>query len=183
MYSLSVQEQEFYDSEKNEFVTIPGGTLELEHSLISVSKWESKYKRAFLSEKEGPKTYSEWIDYIRCMTINKHVNDSIYNSITNQQVNDVAAYIGDTMTATTFSERPGARGRRSSGKITNEVIYWQMSQYNIPFECEKWHLNRLLTLIRVCNEKGQPPQKMSQNDLLKQYSATNAKRRAAKKHH
>lgn len=166
----------------NEFITIPGGTLELEHSLISVSKWESTTKRAFLSEKEGPKTYSDCIEYIKCMTINKNVDPKIYEGITQQQVNDVMTYVSDGMTATTFSNRPGTRHPRSVDKITNEVVYWQMSQYNIPYECEKWHFNRLLTLIRVCSEKGQPPQKMSQNDLLRQYSATNAKRRA-KKHH
>jgi len=182
MYSLTVNDSEFYDSVNNEFITVKGGTLQLEHSLLSISKWEAKYKRAFLSEKEGPSTTEECIDYIRCMTLNKNVDPAIYNGITQSQIEEVLSYVGNPMTATTFSNRRRKRGGRVISKITNEVIYWQMLQNGIPFECEKWHLNRLLTLIRVCDEKGEPPKKMSQDALLRQYASTNAARRKAKRH-
>lgn len=184
MYNLRIEEKEGFNSETNEFVIFPGGTLQLEHSLISISEWEAKWKRAFLSEKEGPQTYEEQLDYIRCMTLNRNVDPNIYVSISNADIKEVMEYVNDTMTATTFNERNGRKKRHAprNQRITNEVIYWQMSQWGIPFECEKWHLNRLLTLIRVCAEKGEPPQKMSEKALLQQYAGVNAKRRRPKKH-
>lgn len=183
MYTIRVEASEYFDSAKSEFVEIPGATLDLEHSLLSISKWESKWKRPFLSETKGPKTTEEWLDYIRCMTLNKNVNPLVYRGITGAQLQGIVGYIGDTMTATWFNEnKRGKRPPKSNSEITSEVIYWQMCQWNIPFECQKWHLNRLMTLIRVCNEKGEPPQKMSQNDVLKQYASVNAARRKARKH-
>lgn len=180
MYTLHVAKSEYYDSNTNEFFETPEKDLELEHSLLSISKWEAKWHRAFLSEQQGPKTREELLDYIRCMTLTKNIDPIVYSGITDKQIKDVMDYAGDSMTATTFKNT--RRGRASSGFITNEVLYWQMCQYGIPFECQKWHLNRLLTLIRVCNEKGEPPQKMSQKDVLRQYAGANAKRRRPRKH-
>lgn len=177
MLPLTIKGDEFWDPTKEEFITIPDCTLKLEHSLLSVSKWESKYKRAFLSEKTGPKTIDENLDYVRFMSINEDINPNAYLGITEEQLQQIVEYIQDPATATTFSKNP--RGRRSSF-ITSEIIYWEMVTLGIPFECEKWNLNRLLTLIRVCDEKGQPPKKMSQNDLLRQYAGVNAKRRPKK---
>lgn len=177
MLSLTIKSEEFWDPIKEEFITIPDCTLKLEYSLLSVSEWESKYKRAFLSEKTGPKTIEEKLDYVRFMSINEDVNPNVYLGITEEQLRQIFEYIQDPATATTFSKKP--RGRRNSF-ITSEIIYWEMVTFGIPFECEKWNLNRLLTLIRVCDEKGQPPKKMSQNDLLRQYAGVNAKRRPKK---
>lgn len=180
MYLLHINKSEYYDADKNEFFETPEKYLELEHSLISVSKWEAKWKRAFLSEKTGPKTREEVLDYIKCMTLTKNVDPTVYESITDQQIADVMKYAGDPMTATSFKNT--RKGRASNSFITNEVIYWQMCQNGIPFECQKWHLNRLMTLIRVCNEKGEPPKKMTNDAILRQYANTNAKRRKPKKH-
>lgn len=177
MLSLKVNEQEFWDEDREEFVYVPELILELEHSLLSISKWETKYKRPFLSETKGPKTQEEIVDYVRFMTLNENVNPTIYNSLTEEQFNQIFEYIQDPATATTFKKKPR---KAVSSYITSEIIYWEMSQFGIPFECEKWNLNRLLTLLRVCDEKGQPPKKMGQDALLRQYAGVNAKRRPRK---
>ena len=177
MLPLLIEEAEYYDEDRDEIITIPATTLKLEHSLISVSEWEAKYKRPFLSEKQGPSTPEETYDYIRFMTINKNVDPAVYKGITEDHVQKIVEYIQDPMTATTFKK---TRRGRTQSFITSEIIYWQMVTLGIPFECEKWNLNRLLTLIRVCDEKGQPPKKMSQNDLLRQYAGVNARRRPKK---
>lgn len=183
MYRLVLPDMEYYNSATNEFITIPGKTYRLEHSLISVSKWEAKWHRPFLSKDKGPTTRAEILDYISCMSISEEISPYILQAMDNKTMQDVLKYIDDPMTATTFSERKNGRRRRaSSSYMTSEVIYWQMASFGIPYECEKWHLNRLLTLIRVCDEKGQPAQKMSQADVLRQYAGVNAKRRKPKKH-
>lgn len=180
MYLLKLSDSEYYDSNKNEFITVPGKTYKLEHSLISISKWEAKWHRAFLSEKDGPKERNEILDYIRCMAINEDIPDKVLQTIPINMIEDIVKYINDPMTATTFSNRR-KRGRvKQNSFITSEVIYWQMAMFGIPYKCEQWHLNRLLTLIRVCDEKGQAPQKMSERDILRQYAGVNAARR--KKH-
>lgn len=178
MLLLAINSSEFWDPIKEEFITIPDCTLKLEHSLVSVAYWEAKYKRAFLSERTGPKTIEEILDYIRFMSLNDDIDPSVYFDITEKQINKVEEYIQDPATATTFKSSPR---RSESNFITSEIIYWQMITLGIPIECEKWNLNRLLTLIRVCDEKGMPPKKMSQNDVLKQYAGLNAKRRMKKR--
>ncbi len=175
MLKIVLEGREYFDETTNEFITVKEQTLTLEHSLVSLSKWESKWHKPFLSKE--PRTYEENLDYIKCMTIQK-VDPSVYLSLTEKQVNEIKAYIDDPMTATTFRELEGG-SRKSRDVITSEIIYYWMVTLNIPFECEKWHLNRLTTLIRVCNEKQQPQKKMSRKQLATNNSALNAARRKA----
>ena len=165
---------EGWDEEKQEFVDPEYQVLELEHSLVSLSKWESKWCKAFFSKKE--KTYEEFIDYIRCMTLTEGVDPDIYNKLTQGNVEQINKYIEAPMTATTFSKNPNDRKSRETA--TSELIYYWMIANNIPFECQYWHLNRLMTLIRVCNVKNTPPKKHSKGDIMRSNAAMNAARRA-----
>lgn len=174
MLTITISGNELYDSTNNEFIYIPETTLKLEHSLVSVSKWECMYKRPFLSDKTGPKTSKEILDYIQCMSI-EEVDPLVIQSLTYDQQKRIIEYIDDKCTATTFKKN--RHGRSTNSYTTSEIIYWEMITLGIPIECENWNLNRLLTLIRVCDEKGQPPKKMSQDALLRQYAGVNAKRR------
>ena len=158
MLQVTIPERELWDSKKDEFVIFKGQTITLEHSLVSISKWESKWQKPFLAK--GSKTSEELRDYIRCMTITQNVNPLAYLCMTKQNIDDITAYIDSPMTATTFSDKD----KKSSKKqiITSELIYYWMIQAGIPFECEKWHINRLLTLIHVCgaeNERLDPSKK------------------------
>lgn len=164
---------ESYDSEKNEFIPAKTVTLQLEHSLVSLSKWESKWCKPFLSKKD--KTDEEIIDYIKCMTITQNVKPEVYNKLTVENIDDINKYIYAPMTATTFRE--DKHGKVNNEIVTSELVYFWMVSLNIPFECQKWHLNRLLTLIRVCNVKNQPPKKMSKRDVMNRNAALNAARR------
>lgn len=163
---------DLWDEHKNEFLTRDEQVLELEHSLFSVAEWESKWNKAFLSKKE--KTQEESIDYIRCMTQN-HVNPEIYDSLTKQNIDDISNYINAKMTATVVNDRSAKKG--GNNVVTAEVIYDWMISLNIPFECQFWHLNRLVTLIKVSSIKNAPQKKMSQRELISQYAAINAANR------
>lgn len=162
-----------WDEANEEFVIYKPQTLQLEHSLVSLSKWESKWCKAFLSDKD--KTYEETIDYIRCMTVTPHADPTVYTRLTKENVEAINNYISAPMTATYISEEKN--GRKSRETVTAELIYYWMIALNIPFECQKWHLNRLLMLIRVCNVKNSPPKKMGRNALMRRNSALNAARR------
>ena len=164
---------EGWDEKKQEFVKPRVKVLQLEHSLVSLSKWESKWCKAFLSKKE--KTYEETLDYIKCMTITQNVDPDVYNHLTNANIKQVNEYIEAPMTATFFSDEKN--GKSSREIITAELIYYWMIALNIPFECQKWHLNRLLTLIKVCNIKNSPPKKRSKKELMNRNAALNAARR------
>lgn len=174
MLKITTPDVEFYDEEKNEFSYIKGRTLRLEHSLISISKWESKWCKPFLEKNE--KTNEEIIDYIKCMTLNE-VPDEVYKTLSKQNIEDIEKYINSPMTATTINSLNQKNGKRE--KITSELIYCWMVMLNIPFECEKWHLNRLLMLIQVCNIKNQPPKKMGKKEQLKRYADLNNARKKA----
>lgn len=174
MLTIVIPETEEYDQRTETFIPRKKETLNLEHSLVSLSKWESKWKKPFLSD--DPKTLEESIDYIRCMTINP-VDPSVYRRITQKMMQRINDYISDPMTATTFREDPNQRHSREI--ITAEIIYYWMVALQIPFECQKWHLNRLMTLIRVCNIKNTPPKNMSRGDIYRQNAALNAARRKA----
>lgn len=174
MLEIEISDSEFFNDETNEFVTIKGGTLILEHSLLSISKWESKFCKPFIIESEH--SYDEMIEYIKCMTINKNVSDTIYDLIDTSAYNTIVSYINAPMTATVIKDVNVKHGTGSF--ITNEVIYYYMTALNIPFECEKWHFNRLLTLINVCSQKSAPPKKMSKDEVRSRYAELNAKRRA-----
>lgn len=173
MYKVIVPDIEAFSQSTQEFITVKGCSFNIEHSLISLSKWESKWEQAFLGPKQ--KTREQMIDYVRMMTISKNVPNDIYELLTNDQLRDIFTYINSKQTATTIKETkaPPRRGPI----ITAEIIYYWMTQFGIPFECEKWHLNRLITLIRVCEEKEKPAQKMSRKDLARHNTALNHKRR------
>ena len=173
MLRITVPATEQWDELKQEFVSTKEQTLQLEHSLVSLSKWESKWCKAFLG-KSG-KTYEETIDYIKCMTLTQNVDPAIYNNLTDENIRQVNEYIEAPMTATYFNEDKNAKGSRET--ITAELIYYWMIALNIPFECQKWHLNRLITLIRVCNIKNAPPKKMSKRDIMSRNAQLNAARR------
>jgi hypothetical protein len=164
---------EGWNEETGEFVEPKTQILQLEHSLVSLSKWESKWCKAFLSK--TPKTAEETFDYIKCMTITPNVDPDVYNHLTRDNIDEVNKYIEAPMTATYFSEDKKSGGSRET--ITSELIYYWMVSLQIPFECQKWHLNRLLTLIRVCNVKNAPPKKMSKRDIMSRNASLNAARR------
>lgn len=165
---------EGWDEEKQEFIQPEEQVLELEHSLVSLSKWESKWCKSFIENKEL--TTEETIDYIKCMTLTKNIDEAVYSCLTNENISEINNYIAAPMTATTFSNDKGGKGGREI--ITSELIYYWMIALNIPFECQNWHLNRLLTLVRVCNIKNAPPKKMSKRDIASRNAALNAQRRA-----
>ena len=167
---------EYWDESKECFVTMPGmkeQTLQLEHSLVSLSKWESKWNKAFLSKSN--KTEEETIDYIKCMTLTQNVNPEVYNHLTRENIDAVNEYISAPMTATTITEENSKTGAKET--VTAELIYYWMIALQIPFECQKWHLNRLLTLVKVCNVKNAPPKKRSKRDIMSRNAALNAARR------
>lgn len=166
---------EEYDESKNEFIPImtKQQTLQLEHSLVSLSKWEAKWHKPFLSKER--RTPEESIDYVRCMTLTQNVDPSVYKALTPQLLAEVSAYIDESMTATVFPKR--GNKQTSSEFVTSELIYYWMVSYQIPFECQKWHLSRLLTLINVCNVKNAPQKKMSRQEIMSQNRALNAARR------
>lgn len=174
MLTIVVPQCEYFDEEKSEFVHTKECTLQLEHSLLSLSKWESKWRKPFLSTDN--KTDEEILDYIRCMTITQNVDKSVYYRLSRENIEKINEYINLPMTATTFSDKNGPRNNQI---ITNEIIYYWMISLNIPFECQKWHLNRLLTLVKVCSIKNSPPKKMSKKEISNRNRALNASRRKA----
>lgn len=184
---LEVDAHEGWNAKKNEFVQTPRVTLRLEHSLVSLSKWESKHKKPYLKEDES-KTQEEILDYIKCMTVTQNVPDEVYALLTKQDMEKINDYIVDPMTATWFNENnansgSGQKTHRKKEQITSELIYYWMISYRIPMQCEKWHLNRLLTLIRIFSikdaEANGKTNKMSKRDILSQNRALNAARRQA----
>lgn len=164
---------EGWDEQKEEFVEAEVVELELEHSLVSISKWESKWCKSFISSKE--KSFEETVDYIKMMVLTENVDPDVFNHLTQENVNQINDYIGAPMTATVFG---GDQERGTSREvITSELVYYWMITQNIPFECQNWHLNRLLTLIRVCNVKNAPPKKRSKGEIMRSNAALNKARR------
>ena len=172
MLQLVINAHEEWNETSQEFVYTKGQTLQLEHSLVSISKWESKWCKPFLSK--DPTSLEETLDYVRCMTLTQNVDPKTYQQLSRENIEKVNAYIEAPMTATTVREMPGPKSHET---ITSELIYYWMISYQIPFECQKWHLNRLLTLIRVCSIKNQPPKKQSKRDIMSRNAALNAARR------
>lgn len=176
MLTITIPDSEFFNNKTQEFLTIKGAVLQLEHSLVSISKWESKWHKPFLNSEQ--KTKEELIDYVRCMTITQNVNPMVYNNIPSDVFKKIQAYMDDSMTATTITNQK--QGKSKNERITSELIYYWMVALNIPFECQRWHINRLLMLIRVCDIKNKPPKKMNKRDTMQQNARLNAMRR--KKH-
>lgn len=176
---------EMWDPKLEIFVyedAVPETKITLEHSLISISKWESKWKKAFLKKEE--KSNEEVIDYVRCMTMEKNIPDRVYNFIPPSEIKRIIDYIEDPMTATHINSRPST-GSMTEKKdvVTSELIYYWMIVNEIPFECERWHINRLMALIQICSVKnaamyGSKKNKMNKRDLLRNNAAMNAARRA-----
>lgn len=176
MLRIVVPAREMFDEEKNEFLKDGKDTvLQLEHSLVSISKWESRWHKAFL--KKRAKTNEEIIDYIRCMTITQNVDPDVYARLTDENLEQINAYISDSMTATYIPE--DKNGTPSKEVATSELIYYWMVSFGIPLECQKWHLNRLMTLIKVFNFKNSSPKKRSKKELAAEYDTLNKKRKKA----
>ena len=173
MLQITVPASEWFNEKTNEFINYKEQTLQLEHSLVSLSKWESKWCKPFFSKKE--KSLEETLDYIRCMTLTKNVDESVYSRLTRSNIEEINKYIEAPMTATYISQ--GRNGGVNNEIVTSELIYYWMISLQIPFECQKWHLNRLLKLVQVCNVKNAPPKKMSKRERASSYASLNAARR------
>lgn len=173
MLELKIDKTELWNEQKQEFVYTEEKTLRLEHSLVSISKWESKWNTPFLSKEQ--KTNEQWLDYIKCMTITQNVDDLVYMCLSKKNMDDVAKYIEKSHTATTFNTKNNKPANREI--VTSEIIYYWMVTLGIPFECQKWNLSRLLALIQVCNIKNQPPKKMGKKQTMSSNASLNAARR------
>lgn len=173
MLTITIPEMELFNDDTNEFIMFKKTTLQLEHSLVSISKWESKWEKPFMSPDK--KSIEETVDYIRCMTMTQHVEPGIYNHIPGFLLDEITNYINAKMTATWIKEEKTQTNNRL---ITSELIYYWMIINNIPMECQKWHLNRLLMLIRVCNSENNPPtkKKNTQQSLAERTAINNARK-------
>ena len=172
--SITIPEKDLFDPQLNRFITIHQQTLSFEHSLLSISKWESKWHKAYLTK--DPKTEEETMDYLRCMCLTQNVDPLVFRAMDAKSARALSDYIADPMTATTINRK---QNRPSREIVTNELIYYWMVELGIPFDpCQKWHLNRLMTLIEVTSIKKQPPKKIGKKDLMSRNSALNAQRKA-----
>lgn len=175
MREIHVKAQDLFNEATMEFIKTPAFTLKLEHSLISISKWESKWHKSFIDNLKHA-TAEEILDYIKCMTLNTVPDDNIYKALSNENIKEIVDYINDPMTASTVNDRSQRGGGGSF--ITSELVYYWMTAFHIPFECEKWHFNRLMMLIKICNAKSQPPKKMGKGAIMNRNKALNDARRA-----
>lgn len=173
MLKIRIPSKELWDEKQEMFIDTDPVELLLEHSLVSISKWESKHHKPFFTASD--KTYSETIDYIRCMLLNEE-DINLEWILDNKVISQINEYIDDSQTATWFNKKE-KKGKRSSETVTSELVYYWMIALNIPFECQYWHFNRLLTLIEVCNVKNEKPKKMSKKELYSRNSALNNLRR------
>lgn len=180
MLVLEVPLEESFDESKMEFVTTMAHKLELEHSLVSLSKWESKFGKPFLSTEN--KTSEETIWYIGAMSVAGEIPPEVFTKLTDEHVKAISDYINDKQTATWFRENPNKKINREI--ITAEIIYYWMLTMNIAKECENWHLNRLITLVRTVSEKNNPPKKgrVDRAEMARQREELNRRRLAAAGH-
>lgn len=174
MLKIIIEGDENYNEQNETFETTNDVVIELEHSLSSVSKWESIYQKPFLSN--GKKTPEEIFVYLKMMVITPSADlDALYRC-SQKNLDKIQEYIDSSQSATTFGVMPEHRG--SGEVITSELIYYWIVSFNIPFECQYWHLNRLFSLIRICNIKNSKPKKMSRMDIAQRNRDLNAKRKA-----
>lgn len=179
MLLVTVPQGEIYDPKTRMFVYTSETVLRLEHSLVSLSKWESRWKVPFLNREHPSEMFD---DYIRCMTITQNVDPNVYLVITNDIRKRVKAYIEESQTAAVVNE--AQRLHQSRQFVTSDLIYYWMTALNIPFEpCQKWHLSRLMMLIKIANVENKSGNKMSKADSAKAQHAQNAARRAKRKKH
>lgn len=175
MLEITIPAGEAWDEERETFVSNDRPVkLQLEHSLVSISKWESRWHKPYLTNEQ--KTIQETRDYIRCMTLTKNVDPDVYYFLNRENIENVRKYIDDSMTATWFSGREG-KGKINGEQVTSELIYYWMTVFHIPSEYQKWHLNRLITLIKICDIKSRPAKKVSREETIRNYAALNAERR------
>ena len=174
MLKIIVEQEEYYDEEVNEFSSVGGTVLVLEHSLVSLSKWESEFQKPFLSP--GEKTPQEIFAYIQAMVLTEDFDPEVIFKLTQENLDRINQYIESKQSATTFGLMPETTGRGET--ITSELVYYWLVAFNIPFECQNWHLNRLFALIRICNIKNSKPKKMSRHEVAKRNRDLNAQRRA-----
>lgn len=172
--TIIVPAGEEFDPKTNKVTSYPEYALRLEHSLISISEWEAKWHVSFF---DSTKTEEQTLSYIECMTLNKNVDPSVYRRLNYYNIRDINEYIVDPMTATTIREDKTSK-KRSSERVTSELIYYWMIAYNIPVQFEKWHINRLIMLIRVCSEKQKPAKKRTRREIMEENRALNMARRA-----
>lgn len=190
MFEITIPGEELWDARRAEFTSTKAVTLRLEYSLVSLSKWESKWHIPFFDD-SMEKTPEQMQDFVRCMTVTQGVDPTVYARLTVENLNAIYRYMEDPMTATWFAGegRPGEKNQTGTAKrrarrrppgtgkvLTSEVLYSRMFQAGVPIECERWHLNRLMTLIRACQEEQAPPRKMSRKDALRQRRELNAAR-------
>ena len=194
MLEITIPKTEAFDENSNRFIHIPETKLRLEHSLLSVRRWEAKYHKPFLNREaidsskltpvEEREYNEELIEYIRCMTMDKVPDPKVYYAIPASEMKKINEYIQSPMTAHIEKRQPNRSGRRRE-TITAELIYYWMIQFGIPFECERWHLNQLLALIDVCSEEANKQaskngygKKMSRQEIYAQNEYINNLRRA-----
>ena len=177
MLNLKIPEiSELWDEKTQQFYSVHAQTIQLEHSLIAISKWEAKWHRPFLDDLRWKKiTPDQLMDYIKCMTVTHNVDDIVFRSLQAPQLQEIIDYINDPATATTFSNSDSVPNFEI---ITSEVIYWEMIALGIWKECEKWNINRLVTLIQVCNNKNKKGQAMPTNKIHSQNRMVNEMRKA-----
>lgn len=174
MLQIVVPEREYWNEYSKQFVNTKEQTLCLEHSLVSISKWESKFHKSFIKTFNKTPSDEEIRYYVKCMTLTQNVDPNVYLSLSEKNYRDIFAYINNTMTATYINDSDDGKSR---DVITSELIYYWMIQANIPFECQKWHLNRLLTLIHVCSVKNQTEKKRNQSEIIADYAKENERRK------
>ncbi len=180
MLEIEIPEQEIYDESTSTFIPVKAAKLKFEHSLVSISKWESKWHKPFpFINNNKQMTSEEFIDFLKMMCITQNVPDETFRSLPSNALKEIVDYMDNLQTATTFKED---NKKGNGGKfITSELIYCWMTQLNIWKECEKWHINRLLTLIHICSVENAPKKKMSKDELYSRQRALNQARRKPKK--
>lgn len=176
MLTLVIDATEVYNEETQAFTKQGGITLQLEHSLVSLSKWESIHEKPFLGDVQ--KTTEEITSYVECMLLTENPPEDFLDSLLPEDYSKIESYIGQKMTATWFAEQPGVLRARNTEIVTAELIYYWMTAFKIPFACETWHLNRLFTLIRICNLKQEKPKKMSRSEIARRNRELNEQRKA-----